>query len=71
MNGFDAFGGTDAKVTNEELINQLATSAVSGPTWDDQPPFAWTGRWEGKYSHIGHPDLFAFQWVDMVPAASE
>lgn len=55
----DAYGGIDAKVTAASL--QLATWARSGPTADDQAPFAWTAaqNWSDAI-HPGQPDCFDF-----------
>jgi len=66
MNGWSPFGATDAKMTDEQLIKSYTTQAVSGPTWDDQPPFAWTGQW-ADVTHHGHPQVFAFDWVGFTP----
>jgi len=50
-------GGVDAKITDQKLIRDMAALAVSGPTWDSQPPFAWTRQWfpDGTIPNWGHP----------------
>lgn len=58
-----AFGNTDAKICKASDCLALRFSAISGPTADDQPPFAWAGEWESS-AHIGHPLLWNFSWVD-------
>jgi len=62
MNGYNAFGAIDSKITSNELIKDLKVWAVSGPTWDDQPPFAWTHAWANEL-HPGMPKVYDFDWV--------
>ncbi|CAJ1386147.1 unnamed protein product [Effrenium voratum] len=57
------FGNTDAKVCAAADCLRLRFSAISGPTAEDQPAFAWTGEWASG-AHLGHPTLFNFSWVD-------
>ncbi|KAH7953697.1 hypothetical protein HPB49_011491 [Dermacentor silvarum] len=54
-----AVGGIDVKLTNYTLFASLEFVGVSGPTWDDQPPFQWStsGFLDG---HVGHPDKWQF-----------
>jgi len=66
LNGFDAFGGIDAKATNNVLLKNYISSSVNGPTWDSQPPFAWNSQWEGV-AHYGQPTVFDFDWIDIYP----
>ncbi|KRY79345.1 putative phospholipase B-like 2, partial [Trichinella pseudospiralis] len=59
--GFRSHGGTDVKATNVEMALRLQFVAISGPTYDTQPPFQWSKtEWHNKLSHFGHPDLFVF-----------
>ncbi|KAM7303102.1 putative phospholipase B-like 2 [Ixodes scapularis] len=58
-----AYGGTDAKVVNSALFWRQQFYAVSGPTWDDQPPFRWSTSGFNNVSHVGHPDLWNFKPV--------
>ena len=58
-----AFGNTDAKICRAADCLAMRFSAISGPTADDQPPFAWEGAWESS-AHIGHPLRWNFSWVD-------
>jgi len=66
LNSYSPFGATDSKITSNQLSAARATIAVAGPTWDSQPPFAWTRQWEGV-PHFGQPTVFAFDWVTLVP----
>jgi hypothetical protein len=67
LNTYSAFGGIDCKITTSDLSPNRTALAVSGPTWDSQPPFAWTNQWPGV-PHYGHPEIFAFDFVQMTPA---
>jgi len=66
LNGWSAFGGIDCKVTNSKMTPQLHSKAVSGPTWDNQPPFAWTDTWVQTPSY-GQPKVFDFDFETMRP----
>jgi len=66
LNNYSAFGATDAKITDNIMITSLQTLAVNGPTWDSQPPFAWTREWSAV-PHFGHPHVFAFNWETIQP----
>ncbi|XP_077491383.1 putative phospholipase B-like 2 isoform X2 [Amblyomma americanum] len=57
--GHRAHGGTDMKLTNTSLFARLEFMAVSGPTWDQQPPFQWSTSGL-KERHEGQPDLWKF-----------
>jgi len=61
-----AFGGFDCKVSSTELIKDMLTSALSGPTTLTQPPFSWTGPF-ATIPHLGQPTLFNFSFVVMQP----
>jgi len=66
LNGFSAFGAIDGKMTDSDKSKRMESKAISGPTWDSQPPFAWTEQW--KYvPHYGQPKLFAFEFETMKP----
>jgi hypothetical protein len=60
--GVDAGGAIDAKVTSVELLLAGSVLAISGPTHEEQPPFAWTGPWAAS-PHAGQPTTFDFDWV--------
>jgi hypothetical protein len=68
-------GATDAKLTSNEMMATLRATAVSGPTsvatGEDQPVFAWEGRFENQtaFPHFGQPARFAFPWVEFAPSA--
>lgn len=62
-------GAIDAKITSAK--NMLApessccqSSIICGPTHVDQPPFSWNGPYSNQL-HVGQPDLFDFQWVNV------
>jgi hypothetical protein len=57
----DAFGGIDTKVTSSELIQELKSHAISGPTYDEQRHFEWTSKWD-HISHEGQPNVWNFGW---------
>ncbi|CAE8584037.1 unnamed protein product [Polarella glacialis] len=56
-----AFGNTDAKLCSAEECLALRFQAVSGPTADQQPAFAWEGEWAAS-PHFGQPGVFNFDW---------
>jgi len=64
--GFSAFGGIDSKITSHMLIQTYSAWAVSGPTTDSQPPFAWSKTWE-EIPHYGMPYLYDFTFQLMSP----
>jgi len=66
LNGYSAFGATDSKITDEKLSRSMSSTAVCGPTWDSQPPFAWTRQWQ-YVPQYGLPHLYAFNWETMKP----
>ncbi|KAL1417820.1 hypothetical protein MTO96_006077 [Rhipicephalus appendiculatus] len=57
-----AVGGIDVKVTNYTLFASLEFVGVSGPTWENQPPFQWSNSGFPD-SHVGHPDKWQFEPV--------
>jgi len=67
LNSYSAFGAIDAKITDNKLIKTMSTHAICGPTWDSQPPFAWTEQWS-SVPHYGQPLIFAFDWHTMTPS---
>ncbi|XP_062273345.1 putative phospholipase B-like 2 [Scomber scombrus] len=54
-------GGTDMKMTSYEMFRQYGMVAVSGPTWDQVPPFQWSTSPYKDLMHMGHPDTWAFK----------
>ena len=71
------FGATDAKASSVMNAKQEPVPNIYarlGPTHDDQEPFCWShfddqhrntrGR---KFSHLGHPPCFEFDWELMPP----
>jgi len=69
MNGYSPFGAIDSKITTNAMIYNMESTAVSGPTWDSQPPFAWTNQFP-NYPNFGQPKLFAFKFETMKPSQS-
>jgi hypothetical protein len=69
-----AYGAVDAKLTSASRMAAAAASgalvsAVNGPTHDAQPVWRWsTSPFDGVV-HLGQPDAFAFDFVDMDSAA--
>ncbi|ELU15812.1 hypothetical protein CAPTEDRAFT_183314 [Capitella teleta] len=59
--GHRLHGGTDMKMTSSELAPNLEFVAVSGPTFDDVPPFQWSTSDFANVTHVGLPDLWKFQ----------
>ncbi|KAM9743645.1 putative phospholipase B-like 2 [Menidia menidia] len=54
-------GGTDMKMTSYEMFKDYSMLAVSGPTWDQVPPFQWSTSPYTDLVHMGHPDTWAFK----------
>jgi len=67
LNSYSPFGGTDSKITSDELIASRAAIAVNGPAWDSQSPYAWTSQFGMYTPHYGHPQVFAFEFVVQAP----
>lgn len=63
------FGGTDSKITFQDLSSKIQSLAICGPTWDSQPIFAWTEEWQ-DYPHYGQPEIFDYQYEQMQPLSS-
>ncbi|XP_069848073.1 putative phospholipase B-like 2 [Dipodomys merriami] len=59
-------GGIDAKVTSMSLAKALGLLAVSGPTWDQVPPFQWSSSPFPDVLHMGQPDLWKFLPVEVL-----
>jgi len=66
LNSMTAFGGIDSKITDNLLVPKLVSTSVTGPTWDSQPPFAWTRQWS-TVPKFGLPIIYAFDFVQMSP----
>jgi len=65
-------GGIDAKVVNRCLLRSLQCQAISGPSHQSQEPFAWRSA-SGEelfkgWPHLGLPDRWDFNWVQMTPS---
>jgi hypothetical protein len=60
------FGAIDCKVTDAKMSPHMKSNAVSSPTWDSQPIFAWTQEWQG-IPHYGQPEIWDFEFVEMKP----
>jgi hypothetical protein len=66
-------GGVDAKVTSWSFMmtpdkkgrRRGTTHAVNGPTTNSQPVFQWSGSpWEDQV-HLGQPDRFDFDFIEI------
>jgi hypothetical protein len=68
-----AFGALDAKMSSIMMNKGTAgadagvrCNAVLGPTTDKQKPFCWSNiPNESDYSHLGQPDCFDFDWIQL------
>eukprot|EP01114_Cavostelium_apophysatum_P002950 TRINITY_DN1265_c0_g1_i1.p1 TRINITY_DN1265_c0_g1~~TRINITY_DN1265_c0_g1_i1.p1 ORF type:complete len:530 (-),score=124.52 TRINITY_DN1265_c0_g1_i1:37-1626(-) len=60
------FGAIDGKIANSETVKSIQSQAVAGPTWDSQPPFAWTGEWT-DVAHYGEVQVYDFDWIAVQP----
>ncbi|XP_006901078.1 PREDICTED: putative phospholipase B-like 2 [Elephantulus edwardii] len=58
-------GGIDVKVTSSALAKALSLRAVSGPTWDQLPPFQWSTSPFRSQLHMGQPDLWKFSPIEV------
>ncbi|XP_051922855.1 putative phospholipase B-like 2 [Hippocampus zosterae] len=56
-------GGTDMKMTSYGMFRRYEMLAVSGPTWDQLPPFQWSMSPFNDLLHMGQPDIWAFKPV--------
>ncbi|XP_057687528.1 putative phospholipase B-like 2 isoform X1 [Corythoichthys intestinalis] len=56
-------GGTDMKMTSYGMFRQYEMLAISGPTWDQVPPFQWSTSPYKDLLHMGQPDIWAFKPV--------
>ncbi|XP_003451715.1 putative phospholipase B-like 2 [Oreochromis niloticus] len=54
-------GGTDMKLTSYEMFREYGMVAVSGPTWDQVPPFQWSTSPYKDLLHMGQPDVWHFK----------
>eukprot|EP00928_Gymnodinium_smaydae_P057215 TRINITY_DN40483_c0_g1_i1.p1 TRINITY_DN40483_c0_g1~~TRINITY_DN40483_c0_g1_i1.p1 ORF type:complete len:652 (+),score=77.19 TRINITY_DN40483_c0_g1_i1:70-2025(+) len=64
---YDCFGAHDAKVMQYTGLRDISFMAVLSPTYDNEPPFAWSAQNHSLDScspltHVGHPDIFNFEW---------
>lgn len=57
-------GGIDSKITSSALLAENACFAISGPSHQSLPPFAWVGPW-ASFPHIGQPTVFNFNYTLM------
>jgi len=66
-------GGIDAKVVNRCLFRSMQVQAISGPSHTTQPVFKWRDGVADivkGWPHLGLPDVWDFDWVQMSPTAS-
>lgn len=53
------------QVTSSALAKALRLLAVSGPTWDQLPPFQWSTSPFSGMLHMGQPDLWKFSPIEV------
>uniref|UniRef100_A0A8C7BAM6 Phospholipase B-like n=1 Tax=Neovison vison TaxID=452646 RepID=A0A8C7BAM6_NEOVI len=58
-------GGIDVKMTSMALARAFHIVAVSGPTWDQLPPFQWSSSPFSGLLHMGQPDLWKFSPIEV------
>uniref|UniRef100_A0A8C5GIB8 Phospholipase B-like n=2 Tax=Gouania willdenowi TaxID=441366 RepID=A0A8C5GIB8_GOUWI len=58
-------GGTDMKMTSYEMYRAYGMVAVSGPTFDQVPPFQWSSSPFKDLMHMGHPDIWNFKPINV------
>jgi len=64
--GLRPHGGVDAKITSYALYSAgLTTSTISGPTYDQQPPFRFSTSPFASLTHEGVPDFWQFPWINI------
>jgi len=61
------YAAVDGKYTSASLLagGSLVAWAQSGPSYDDQPVFAFSNTTVGDIPHAGMPNAWAFPWVRM------
>eukprot|EP00066_Takifugu_rubripes_P008684 XP_003975045.1 PREDICTED: putative phospholipase B-like 2 [Takifugu rubripes] len=59
-------GGTDMKLTSYKMFRDYGLIAVSGPTWDQVPPFQWSTSPYKDLLHMGHPDTWTFKPITVI-----
>jgi hypothetical protein len=62
-----AWGGYDCKVTSTAFIQNMTTTALSGPSTYIQEPFSWTSRFS-SLPHYGQSTLFNFSFEVIQPS---
>lgn len=50
-----------AQMTSYGMFRDYGMIAVSGPTWDQVPPFQWSTSPYKDLMHMGHPDTWKFK----------
>lgn len=62
MNGFAPFGAIDGKVADQDMVAQMVTHAVCGPTWTEQAIFHWSDLFSGVKCEQC-PRSYQFDWT--------
>ena len=57
-----AFGGTDTKIADLNMLQKVSCIAQNGPTHDDLAAFSFSGEFE-TYPHYGMSRTFNYDWV--------
>lgn len=67
--GHGDLGGIDGKYTRLSWMRaanlqngSLPLAAISGPTYDQQPPFTFSNS-SVRVDHLGYPDVWMFPWI--------
>lgn len=53
------------QMTSMALARAFHIVAVSGPTWDQLPPFQWSSSPFSGLLHMGQPDLWKFSPIEV------
>lgn len=51
------------QLTSSKMFRDYGMIAISGPTWDQVPPFQWSTSPYKDLLHMGHPDTWTFKPV--------
>ncbi len=59
-------GGIDCKLTNSNMVEELKSLIISGPTTENNPnlkPFKWGNFKSMDIKHEGMPEEYNFKWL--------
>jgi hypothetical protein len=67
ITSWKSFQATQAsKASSTGRAFAVKSYIIDGPTNDQQPTFVWSKGTLPPNSHLGHPDVFNFSWVEVV-----